>query len=319
MRGYMNVVLALGNRYHAGALARRLVELTDRIRIIYCEAGDQKVNDIKEPFFVVDDELAAACSSASALLERLRAVYTEKTGRRLCSADNKRPIIIGAGSAAGGSGTTAAAVMLARLLAGKLKGETALVFAGGSGNPMIYLEGEGYGSSRELDYVLRNNVETDIMKYVKRDRYGPLTVITSANPEIVIDRMAEKINLEAAVIDFGSSRRSCDCHIFMETASKEDRRAARFEEYAASHDAAAGPDIFILNKAAAINRKGRLFCIPLDRESFSFLADSEDPEAGCRIEIAMDGIFSAAMRQVAGEVIEIIKNKGYQQETDEFT
>ena len=61
--------------------------------------------------------------------------------------------------------------------------------------------------------------------------------------------------------------------------------------------------ILLLNKTAAINREGRLFCLPLDAESFRLVQDTDS-----RIEIAMDGIFAAAVRQAAEEVKNMIAN-----------
>ena len=105
MDGYMNVVICLENPIHARALAGRLVQLTDRVHI---SIGSDKdiASDKDENALIVDDKLAAACSSASALLEQLKAMYTEKTGRRLCCAADPGPAIVGVGSAAGGSGDT---------------------------------------------------------------------------------------------------------------------------------------------------------------------------------------------------------------------
>lgn len=312
MDGYMNVVLCLENSQHADALARRLVQLTDRIRIsIACGgrqnnldcAGGEKIEDGN--MLIVDDELAAACSSASALLEELKERYRAKTGRRLCCTADGGPVIIGVGSAAGGSGTTAAAVTLARILAGKISGETALIFSGGSGNPLDYLENIencGHKATRELDYILTHNVETDIMKYIIKDRYGPLAAVSNTNPRLLLDRLEGIYNLEAAVLDLGSGGRTADCHIYIETAACGDLRAAAFEEKAAAIPAAENR-ILLLNKTAAINRNGMLFCLPLDSESFRRVQGT-----GSRIEIAMDGIFSAAMRQVAEEVKNMIAN-----------
>ena len=339
MDGYMNVVICLENPIHARALAGRLVQLTDRVHI---SIGSDKdiASDKDENALIVDDKLAAACSSASALLEQLKAMYTEKTGRRLCCAADPGPAIVGVGSAAGGSGTTAAAVTLARHLSGRLKGETALIFAGGSGNPMVYLEepggsptrersGEGDGfrnrvtfrtasDSGELDYMLNHNIDTDIMKYIKRDRYGPLAAVCAAPPKLLLDRMTKLINLEAAVIDWGSSWgcRAAGCHILAEVAARGDLRAAEFEEKAAAravaegcstakeessaacHYEAAGTRIFILNKAAAMDQRDRFFSFPYDSHSFRI--------TGNRIEIAMDGLYAAAARKAAEIIIEII-------------
>ena len=129
MDGYMGVVIVLQNSRHAEAVARRLVQLTDRSRITVEDADDEdksrkrgtEAEGTDDSVLLVDDNLAAACSSASLLLTRLKEQYLTRTGRRLCCAADEGPIIIGVGSAAGGSGTTAAAVTLARILAGKLK------------------------------------------------------------------------------------------------------------------------------------------------------------------------------------------------------
>ena len=312
MDGYMNVVLCLENSQHADALARRLVQLTDRIHITIAaeepESGSEwakKENFGDDNMLIVNDELAAACSSASALLEVLKERYMAKTGRRLCCAADGGPVIIGVGSAAGGSGTTAAAVTLARILAGKLSGETALIFSGGSGNTLDYLENIekcDHKTTRELDYMLTHNIETDIMKYIIKDRYGPLAAVSAAAPRLLLERLQAICNVEAAVLDLGSGGRTADCHIYIETAACGDLRAAAFEERAAAIPAAENR-ILLLNKTAAINREGRLFCLPLDSESFRRVQGT-----GSRIEIAMDGIFTAAMRQAAEEVKNMIDN-----------
>ena len=219
----MNVVLKLSNRQHAEDLARRLVQLTDRIRITDSAAMDKKGCDDKIPYFVIDDSMAAACSSASALLNVIRARYTEETGRRLCCAADAGPVIIGAGSAAGGSGTTAAAVTLARILAGRMDGETVLIFAHRNSDGMRYLENIGGDkrvfSSRQLDYMLTHDIETDITKYICRDRYGPLAAVSAADPRLLLDRLEVLYPVEAAVLDLGSRGRAADCHIYIETAA----------------------------------------------------------------------------------------------------
>lgn len=311
----MNVEICLQNSDHADALARRLVQLTDRIRITV--ARDERVGcagrgneelmpeEDKDNLLIVDDALAAACSSASQLLALLKERYKAKTGRRLCCAADGGPVIIGVGSAAGGSGTTAAAVTLARILAGKLSGETALIFSGGSGNPLDYLENIekcDHKTTRELDYMLTHNIETDIMKYIIKDRYGPLAAVSNTDPRLLLERLQAICNVEAAVLDLGSGGRTADCHIYIETAACGDLRAAAFEERAAAIPAAENR-ILLLNKTAAINREGRLFCLPLDSESFRRVQGT-----GSRIEIAMDGIFTAAMRQAAEEVKNMIDN-----------
>ena len=324
MNGYMDVEICLQNSDHADALARRLVQLTDRIRItVACEEraecagrgnGELMPKEDKDNLLIVDDALAAACSSASQLLALLKERYKAKTGRRLCCAADGGPVIIGVGSAAGGSGTTAAAVTLARILAGKLKGETALIFADGSGNPMIYIEKTDKDSlgednrrtARELDYMLTHNIETEVSRYITGDRYGPLAAVSAAEP------LEGLYNLEAAVLDLGSGSRTADCHIYIEVAACGDLRAAAFEKKAAAGEAA-GNRILLLNKTAAINSKGRLFCLPHDPESFQY---KEDPEGkggasdknGERIEISMDGLYAAAMRQAAEEVVKIIES-----------
>ena len=327
MDGYMDVVIVLQNSRHAAALARRLVQLTDRIRITVEDADDEdksrkrgtEAEGTDDSVLLVDDNLAAACSSASLLLTRLKEQYLTRTGRRLCCAADEGPIIIGVGSAAGGSGTTAAAVTLARILAGKLKGETALIFADGSGNPMIYIEKTNKDSlgednrrtARELDYMLTHNIETEVSRYITGDRYGPLAAVSAAEPRL-LDRLEGLYNLEAAVLDLGSGGRTADCHIYIEVAACGDLRAAAFEKKAAAGEAA-GNRILLLNKTAAINSKGRLFCLPNDPESFQY---KEDPEGkvgapdknGERIEISMDGLYAAAMRQAAEEVVKIIES-----------
>ncbi len=315
----MNVVLKLSSRQHAEALAQRLVQLTDRIRITDCAAKDEKGCDNNEPCFVVDDQLAAACSSASALLNVLRVRYTEETGRRLCCAADAGPVIIGAGSAAGGSGTTAAAVTLARILAGRMDGETVLIFADRNSDGMRYLENTGGDnrafSSRQLDYMLTHNIETDITKYICRDRYGPLAAVSAADPRLLLDRLEPIYPIEAAVLDLGSRGRAADCHIDMETAACGDLRAADFEARAAAPDAAVNK-IFFLNKTAAAGRRDRLFCLPEDPESFRMCTltgrGSADSGIGSgNIEIAMDGMFAAAVRKAADEVIAMIEQLKY--------
>ena len=316
MGGYMNVVLKLSSRQHAEYLARRLVQLTDRIRITDCAYVDEKVCDNNEPCFVVDDRLAADCSSASALLNLLRARYTEETGRRLCCAADDGPVIIGAGSAAGGSGTTAAAVTLARILAGRMDGETVLIFADRNSDGMRYLEDTGGNNgtfpSRQLDYMLTHNIETDITKYICRDRYGPLAAVSAADPRLLLDRLEVLYPVEAAVLDLGSRGRAADCHIYIETAACGDLRAADFEAGAAAPDAA-GNKIFFLNKTAASGRRGRLFCLPDDPESFRLCTltgrGSADSGSGIgNIEIAMDGMFAAAVRKAADEVMALAEH-----------
>ena len=330
MNGYMNVEIRLQNSDHADALARRLVQMTDRIRITvfseervdYARRGNGELmpKEDKDNLLIVDDALAAACSSASQLLALLKERYKAKTGRRLCCAADGGPVIIGVGSAAGGSGTTAAAVTLARILAGKLKGETALIFADGSGNPMIYIEktdkdslgADNRRTARELDYMLTHNIETEVSRYITGDRYGPLAAVSAAEPRLLLDRLEGLYNLEAAVLDLGSGGRTADCHIYIEVAACGDLRAAAFEKKAAAGEAA-GNRILLLNKTAAINSKGRLFCLPNDPESFQY---KEDPEGkggapdknGEIIEISMDGLYAAAMRQAAEEVVKIIES-----------
>ena len=313
----MNVVLKLSNRQHAEDLARRLVQLTDRIRITDSAAMDKTAGDEKIPYFEIDDSMAAACSSASALLNVIRARYTEETGRRLCCAADAGPVIIGAGSAAGGSGTTAAAVTLARILAGRMDGETVLIFAHRNSDGMRYLENIGGDkrvfSSRQLDYMLTHDIETDITKYICRDRYGPLAAVSAADPRLLLDRLEVLYPVEAAVLDLGSRGRAADCHIYIETAACGDLRAADFETRAAAPDAA-GNKIFFLNKTAASGRQGRLFCLPEDCESFRSGADRSMEDRGTgigTIEIAMDGLFAAAVRKAADEVIAMMEQFRY--------
>lgn len=330
MDGYMNVEICLQNSDHADALARRLVQLTDRIRItvarderVGCAGrGNEKLmpEEDKDNLLIVDDALAAACSSASQLLALLKERYKAKTGRRLCCAADGGPVIIGVGSAAGGSGTTAAAVTLARLLAGKLKGETALIFAAGSGNPMIYIEKTDKDSlvednprtARELDYMLTHDIETEVSRYITGDRYGPLAAISAAEPRLLLERLEGLYNLQAAVLDLGSGGRTADCHLYIEVAACGDLRAAAFEKKAAAGEAA-GNRILLLNKTAAISRRGRLFCLPYDPESFHYKEETEEKGGALiknedRIEISMDGLYAAAMRQAAEEVIKIIES-----------
>ena len=323
MDGYMDVVIVLQNSRHAEALARRLVQLTDRIRITVEDADDEdksrkrgtEAEGTDDSVLLVDDNLAAACSSASLLLTRLKEQYLTRTGRRLCCAADEGPIIIGVGSAAGGSGTTAAAVTLARLMAGKLKGETALIFAGGSGNPMIYIEKTHENSSvehksktpRELDYMLTHNIETEMSGYIISDRYGPLAAVSAADPRLLLERLRTSYNVEAAVLDMGSGGRTADCHIYIETAACGDLRAAAFEEGAAA-EAAAENKIFLLNKAAARDRRGRLFCLPHDPDSFRLVEKQQKEQKGINIEILMDGLYSSAMRPVAEEIREMMSS-----------
>ena len=319
MDGYMDVVIVLQNSRHAAALARRLVQLTDRIRITVEDADDEdksrkrgtEAEGTDDSVLLVDDNLAAACSSASLLLTRLKEQYLTRTGRRLCCAADEGPIIIGVGSAAGGSGTTAAAVTLARLMAGKLKGETALIFAGGSGNPMIYIEKTHKNSSvehksktpRELDYMLTHNIETEMSGYIISDRYGPLAAVSAADPRLLLERLRTSYNVEAAVLDMGSGGRTADCHIYIETAACGDLRAAAFEEGAAAEN-----KIFLLNKAAARDRRGRLFCLPHNPDSFRLVEKQQKEQKGINIEILMDGLYSSAMRPVAEEIREMMSS-----------
>ena len=323
MDGYMDVVIVLQNSRHAAALARRLVQLTDRIRITVEDADDEdksrkrgtEAEGTDDSVLLVDDNLAAACSSASLLLTRLKEQYLTRTGRRLCCAADEGPIIIGVGSAAGGSGTTAAAVTLARLMAGKLKGETALIFAGGSGNPMIKREKTHKNSSvehksktpRELDYMLTHNIETEMSGYIISDRYGHLAAVSAADTQLLLERLRTSYNVEAAVLDMGSGGRTADCHIYIETAACGDLRAAAFEEGAAA-EAAAENKIFLLNKAAARDRRGRLFCLPHDPDSFRLVEKQQKEQKGINIEILMDGLYSSAMRPVAEEIREMMSS-----------
>ena len=140
----------------------------------------------------------------------------------------------------------------------------------------------------------------------------------AAAPKLLLDRMTKLINLEAAVIDWGSSWgcRAAGCHILAEVAARGDLRAAEFEEKAAAraaeegcstakvessaacHYEAAGTRIFILNKAAAMDQRDRFFSFPYDSHSFRI--------TGNRIEIAMDGLYAAAARKAAEIIIEII-------------
>ena len=264
---------------------------------------------------MIETEPGWICSSASLLLTRLKEQYLTRTGRRLCCAADEGPIIIGVGSAAGGSGTTAAAVTLARLMAGRLKGETALIFAGGSGNPIIYIEKTHKNSSvehrsktpREVDYMLTHNIETEMSGYIISDRYGPLAAVSAADPRLLLERLRTSYNVEAAVLDMGSGGRTADCHIYIETAACGDLRAAAFEEGAAA-EAAAENKIFLLNKAAARDRRGRLFCLPHDPDSFRLVEKQQKEQKGINIEILMDGLYSSAMRPVAEEIREMMSS-----------
>ena len=204
---------------------------------------------------------------------------------------------------------------LARLMAGKLKGETALIFAGGSGNPMIYIEKNHKNSSvehksktpRELDYMLTHNIETEMSGYIISDRYGPLAAVSAADPRLLLERLRTSYNVEAAVLDMGSGGRTADCHIYIETAACGDLRAAAFEEGAAA-EAAAENKIFLLNKAAARDRRGRLFCLPHDPDSFRLVEKQQKEQKGINIEILMDGLYSSAMRPVAEEIREMMSS-----------
>ena len=311
MDSHMKVVICLNNISHANALAKRLVELTDKvsIRIAQWDGTPQKRTEIEgddNDVIVVNDDLAAACSNASMLMDVLKEQFRAKTGRRLCCTADERPVVIGVGSAAGGSGTTAAAVTMARILAGRLKGETVLIFAGGTGNPMIYIEDAGkeglakssLKTARELDYMLVHNIETDISRYITGDRYGPLTAVSAAEPRLLLERLQSVYAPEAAVLDLGSRDPDAYCHIYVELASCGDLRAADFEKKAAACETAESR-LFILNRTAAISNKGRLFCLPMDAESFRSVK-----ERG-QIEIAMDGLYAAAVREAADEVIKM--------------
>ena len=185
---------------------------------------------------------------------------------------------------------------------------------------MIYIEKTDKDSlrednrrtARELDYMLTHNIETEVSRYITGDRYGPLAAVSAAEPRLLLDRLEGLYNLEAAVLDLGSGGRTADCHIYIEVAACGDLRAAAFEKKAAAGEAA-GNRILLLNKTAAINSKGRLFCLPNDPESFQY---KEDPEGkggapdknGEIIEISMDGLYAAAMRQAAEEVVKIIES-----------
>ncbi|MGN1333994.1 MAG: hypothetical protein ACI4U1_02665 [Anaerovoracaceae bacterium] len=307
----MKVVICLNNISHANALAKRLVELTDKISISIARWDGTprkraELGDDNNGVIVVDDDLAAACSNASILMDVLKEQFRAKTGGRLCCAADEKPVVIGVGSAAGGSGTTAAAVTMARILAGRLKGETALIFAGGTGNPMIYIEDAGkeglakssLKTARELDYMLVHNIETDISRYITGDRYGPLTAVSAAEPRLLLEKLESLCAPEAAVLDLGSRDPAAYCHIYVELASCGDLRAADFEKKAAACETA-DSRLFFLNRTAAISNRDRFFCLPQDAESFRF-----DNERG-QIEIAMDGLYAAAIRKAADEIIKM--------------
>ena len=69
----------------------------------------------------------------------------------------------------------------------------------------------------------------------------------------------------------------------------------------------------IESKRLMLGHKGRLFCLPNDPESFQCKADPEGKggapdKNGEIIEISMDGLYAAAMRQAAEEVVKIIES-----------
>ena len=43
--------------------------------------------------------------------------------------------------------------------------------------------------------MLTHNIETDIMKYIIKDRYGPLAAVSAAAPRLLLERLQAICNV----------------------------------------------------------------------------------------------------------------------------
>ena len=252
-------------------LAKRFSELSPGIQTEVCS----KVKG--EYDFVIKDRDLKDIFPVSEALDRMEDEYFKRTGKRL-QRSNKGPrglFLFTSGT--GGSGLTAVAFTFARHIAGKLN-EKVLFIDTDSWGPLDYLEAgsEGKPSSRELMYKIRTGSETDLSRYISRDRYGP-EVITVKDPS-----KDELLGiLEASDCRFGViSGRSIPIKgsARIEVVNEWDKRHPPRDPES---------DLRISNKGSMV---------PEDPESFI--------SEGGRVKIDMSGDFALAVRKVFREVID---------------
>lgn len=283
------------NKSFAVALERRIFQLYRGLEIIICESEQE----VQEEFagITLSEKDAVEKLPVRKLLTELTAEYEEKTGMMFFPGNNS-PGIWCIRSVFGGSGCSAAALVLARILACGPEERVLLVSMGGRENEYVEKKSESLRPARELEYVLARGSQMKLEQYTVEDRYGPMVAHLKENTDKLLSMIREAKGFSHIIVDMGTWSEDINCHVLINIASVGDSRTSDFGSVAEEEIAAGSSELYLVNRAPCRQYDEQIFHIPDD--SISFTRRDKD------MAISMDGCFAAALRQVAeaGKLLE---------------
>ena len=312
----IRIEMAFADELYARKLARRLCELCPSLQINVRRAGEPAnipACDVllAEEAMLQDEALQAACSvrltqeecflPAPAILEKIRDACGPQSGQLLSPRMHTPVQTLVFFAETGGAGTTAAALTLGRILAGRSEQEVLYLEVdagrcrGPTGGWEVYTKvtDPALRPAAELSYRLRLQQAVRLLPYLAKDFYGLHFLTLPA--ERILDLQAQPALLAGfgtVIVDSGTAADPRPAGTRLHLVNRADSRSRLWPP----EISAADEEIRIENRGSCYQAEDRQFVLTNDPQSF--VRQNGDSGRGF-VEIAQNGIFARDLRRMA--------------------
>ena len=285
---YIKLGLITEHTKFAEALSRRITEISAGIEVNIVSKGTESDFD-----FVMDEKFVLDRMPVSGLIGEIAVDIRLASGKNFFLKEDDKTKIWCLRSSLGGSGCTAAATVLSRVLAGRCDGEVLLIHVGNIPAKTIYSEEIVFPlrPAKELEYMLGTGQEMSLDRYMAKDRYGVFTVETGEYINELLAAAEKEGRFSHIVVDGGNTIQNVICNININIISCDDIRTKGYEETIEEEIEEGSREFYIFNKSRFTNSRNPVFYIPYEEEGFV--------RNGEKISIRMDGAFAAIIGQLA--------------------
>lgn len=242
-----------------------------------------------------NERIMSKFDSVTNILQRVIEIYEEVSGTRFSCKREDRCVLYRFQSDMGGSGTTAVALTMARLLLCEQEKKVLYINAVGSECRKWYISETqaAMRSAAELDCMIRNRVDFNIFSYLSKDQYGVYVLEKFGERkelDAVLEMICEENIFDIIIADMprqGSGLRFDKS--FIVSSERDERNRIRRGMYGST--ACESEDVWeIRNRSTYNHTEGKVIHIVDDAASFT-------PSKG-GIEIALDKAFAGGVRRL---------------------
>lgn len=255
--------------------------------------GESKISCCEE--YRTNERIMSRFEPVSHILQRAVEIYEEINGIGALRQCENASTLYKFQSDMGGSGTTAVALTMARLLACEY-GKKVLYINTGVYKSEIWYACDSQTALRpaaELECMIRNNMNFNIFSYTAKDPYGVYILEKSGrsgNADAVLGKICEEKNFDVIIADMAKNEsKFLFSKTFVVSSEKDGRSRIARENY--ENAAEADGDVWEIRNRSSYNHiEKKVIYIADDAESFAVMKNG--------IEIALDKSFASGVRRL---------------------